>query len=76
MIAPFGPAFAPEAKTLTGLKVAEVLGQDERDLLEDATRLLVSHAIPVIEVGPTDNPAVLLRKISRSRGAILVRPAA
>ncbi len=75
-IAPFGPAFAPAPRTLGGLKVAEVLTRDQRDLLADATRLLVRHGIPVVEAGPQDGPGLLLRKLARARAAAQGRIAA
>jgi len=69
VIAPFGPAFAPDAMTFTGMKIADVLARDERDALRDATRLLLRNGISVIEAGPADNLAILLRKIGRMRAS-------
>ncbi len=47
--------------------VADVLSRDERDAFEAARDLLLRQGIPVIEAGPTDHPALLLRKIGRGR---------
>ncbi len=66
-ITPFGPAFAPDANSDAGKRVADVFMDDERDAVEQASRLLMRTGIPVIEAGPKDSPAVLLRKMSRSR---------
>jgi len=67
VIAPFGPAFAPAADTAAGEHVADVFSADEREALQHANRLILRSGIPVIEAGPRDNPAVLLRKMARSK---------
>ncbi len=66
-IAPFGPAFAPQAATRLGKSVADVLSRDERETFERSRRLLVRNGIPVIETTPQDTPGLLLKKISRAR---------
>ncbi|HUH03393.1 MAG TPA: DUF58 domain-containing protein [Kofleriaceae bacterium] len=68
VVAPFGPAFAPPPNTLPGQLVAEVLGRDEREIFETASKLVMRQGIPVIEAGPHDSAAVLLRRIAQSRG--------
>lgn len=66
-ICPFGPAFSPEPETTAGRDVADVFMVDEREAVEHASRMLMRTGIPVIEAGPRDNPAVLMRKMARSR---------
>jgi len=66
-IVPYGPAFAPPAGSHPGRLVADVLSRDERDGFDAARDLLLRQGIPVLEVGPTDHPALLLRKIARGR---------
>jgi uncharacterized protein (DUF58 family) len=68
-IVPYGPAFAPPPRHDLAQQVAEVLSRDERDAFEAARELLLRQGIGVIEAGPTDNPALLLRKIARGRPA-------
>lgn len=69
-IVPFGPSFAPDASTLSGQMVAEILTRDEREQLEQSRRLLLARGIPVIEAAPGDHPALLMRKISRARSSM------
>jgi hypothetical protein len=68
-IVPYGPAFAPRPVHDLAQQVAEVLSRDERDAFDAARELLLRQGIGVIEAGPTDNPALLLRKIARGRPA-------
>lgn len=69
-IAPFGPAFAPEAKTEIGHQVSRVLMRDEEQAFKEGRRVLVSQGIPVIEAGPGDSPSVLLPRVARARVAM------
>jgi uncharacterized protein (DUF58 family) len=65
VVAPFGPAFLPPARTEAGRRVAEVIRAEEERRQEAARRLLVGAGVPVISAGPDDNPAVLARKMAR-----------
>jgi uncharacterized protein (DUF58 family) len=67
VIAPFGPAFGRAAETDVGRGVAEILARDERQLFERAQRMFFRHGVPVIEVGPSDSPAMLASKLARAR---------
>jgi uncharacterized protein (DUF58 family) len=64
-IAPFGPDFAPDPESRTAERVADVLRRDEKDLVDEATRLLMRHGVPVVQAGPQDHPVALLRKLGR-----------
>lgn len=70
VVAPFGPAFAPEAKTPIARMVADSIRRDEREMFEHGRKLLVGRGIPVIETIPKDNPGLLLRKMARSRATV------
>jgi uncharacterized protein (DUF58 family) len=69
-IAPFGPAFAPEPRSLVAHTVAAALTRDERETFAQSRRLLIRHGIPVLEATPADTPAVLLRKMARARSSM------
>lgn len=68
-VAPFAPAFAPRAESLTGWRVATVLSLDERRRLDAARALLAPLGVPVLVAGPDDTAAILARRM-RTKGTV------
>jgi len=69
-VAPFGPAFARRAHTVTGDQVREVLTDAARTRFEAGREVLLRSGVPVVEIGPDDNIGVLVRRISRAQASM------
>jgi uncharacterized protein (DUF58 family) len=69
-VAPFGPTFAPAPRTETGAQVHSVLTRAERARFEAGRRHLMRSGIPVVEVGPGDSIATLVRRLGRAQASM------
>jgi hypothetical protein len=69
-VAPFGPSFARPAYTATGDDIREILTAAERSRFTAARQILLRNGIPVVEVGPEDNIASLVRRIGRAQASM------
>lgn len=69
-IAPFGPAFAPPARTDAGRRVGSILAAEERRRLDAARTELQRMGVPVVVAGPEDSIDSLLRRVARARSLL------
>lgn len=66
VVAPFGPRFLPTSETKMGDLVTSLLHRDERTSLDAALVHLRRRGVTVVEVGPSDGPEILARRLSRA----------
>jgi hypothetical protein len=70
LVAPFGPSYAPAARSRAGARVRDVAARAERDRFETARQTLLRSGVPVLEVGPADTIASLARRLGRAAASM------